>query len=177
MIVTKACFAAAAFMGIGALTGAVIGVVQENGRVQRSEAMRAKLLPLCAQTPVVRTALLTFAAQSRAHKGLLGQLGRRIESLLSLSGRLNEADPDTVNPRVTTAAYKMQDAIALFMTDFFVASNIPMVRSVSAPGIRVPVNRDLQDSAQALLSLVDAVVYNISIMVKAKMEEAIAQHA
>ncbi len=169
---------AMAFLGggiVAGIIGAVSGVMSEKKRLACKEAVARKMPEIVAQQEDMCEPILVFANSNNAHIDTLEKLSRRCESLLKLYGRIYHADPRTVHLGLLTTAKEVEASIQKYLRLFYKESRIPLIRTVTNE--LQPVNRELKQAQELLLTSISGYVHSINMLVKRKFEQGVAMNA
>ena len=169
---------AAQSAGIAALLGLCVGAlssaVTEFGRTSSVSNLRGKLPPAVANSPILYDAFMVLAGARHADVNRLMRVARKCADLQHCYAMLQEADPATVKRGISVTATHIASSIKFKFFDFFSASFIALKQEAEEWGHDcIPVSSDLAMAHKLIMQLVQALVLDIRMLEKDKVEEFI----
>lgn len=161
-----------AALGVGLIVGATSGVISESKRKERVHAVKMNLPLRVSTVDGMRDPLMELARAKHANQKDVLLVARRCETMLKLYSAIYKAHPSTVQPSLSATASQVQGTIREKLRDFYANARVPLVKT---DGYAVPVNHDLRKAHETLMQTIDAYRHSIMLVVKAKLEQNVAQ--
>jgi len=164
--------AALAFAGMGAVLGVIAAGFKEHGRCTHRQKMKVNMPPMLLGMDMVRESLDVLSNVKRVNFESFERVIRRCNTLVELNVAVATADSSTVKLAVATAATQMFDSVRRYLLKYYYECDVLLAKDQDGrcPRHLVPVNRDLRAAHDTLIECMEAVTFNIHLLVKEKVE-------
>lgn len=172
-VVLDALQLAGVFAGFGVVVGTASGLWNEYGRVAEQKKMHLRLPPVVCNYGDLKDAIVVLSDGRHSDLGKLESIARRFEKLISLAASVENAQPKTVKPSISSVASEIEASILRNLGLFYHASHIPVTEATyKRMKVHVPMTRDFKFAHDAMMQLAESLVDGIHHSVKDKLERA-----
>jgi hypothetical protein len=162
---------AAVFAGLGAVIGIISGAANEFSRVNLKKNMLLKLPDAVKTVPDIGDNIAILADAKHANMEMLDKVARRCDALIVLYGQVQDADPQSVKPGVSSSAAEIEASIMKYLSKFYYLSRIPVGEHIHKHMKQdIPINQEMKYAHETIMLVIESLTHDIQMAVKSKLE-------